>query len=266
MKKTKSINRYRLELEFTGTGFSGWQKQSNARTIQGTLLDVAKEIFNDPQVDIQGNGRTDAGVHARCYTAHLESKASGMEPAVICSRFNQLLPSSIVMLNVTQADARFHARHNCVGRSYVYQISKRKSVFDKNFAWWPKFDLNIPAMAAAAEVFEGMHDFVAFAEKPELKKSTKVMVNGVFVYDEDDMIIIRIVGSHFLWRMVRRVVGVLVEVGKGKLSQEKVRALINGVAGQAAKYTAPASGLLFEIAFYDLDDLNAFLKEKSGEE
>lgn len=265
MKKSKSKSRYRLEFEFAGTGFSGWQKQTNARTVQGTLLDAAKDIFNDPEVDIQGHGRTDAGVHARCYTAHMACKASDMDPLNICSRFNQLLPASIVMLSVNPCDARFHARHNCVGRSYVYQISKRKSVFNKNFAWWPKADLNISAMANAANLFEGMHDFAAFAEKPELKKSTKVLVNGVFVYDDDDMINIRIVGSHFLWRMVRRIVGVLVEAGKGKLSKEKIVGLIDGEAGKAAEYTAPASGLLFEKAFYDKDKFDAFLKKESGE-
>ena len=261
MKNLKSKQRFRLELEFVGTGFSGWQKQKNARTVQGTLLDVAKEIFNDPQVDIQGHGRTDAGVHARCYTAHIETKFSDMVPANIRSRFNQLLPASIVVLSVDSCDARFHARHNCVGRSYVYQVSKRKSVFDRNFAWWPKCTLNTDKMCEAALLFEGMHDFVAFAEKPELKKSTKVLVNRVVVLENEDMIQIRGIGSHFLWKMVRRIAGVLVEVGKGKISLGQVEALLSG-NGKASEFTAPAHGLFFEKAFYDKQEFEGFLAEQ----
>ena len=263
--KVKTRQRYRLNLEYAGTGFSGWQKQANARTIQGTLLEVASEIFRDPKLDIQGNGRTDAGVHALNYTAHLQTSAGGMEPEKICDRFNNLLPSSIVMLSVTPSEARFHARHNCVGRSYVYQISTRKSVFQKNYAWWPKEQLNTTAMFKAAELFVGMHDFASFAEKPELKKSTKVLVNGVYIYEEKDMLRLRIVGSHFLWKMVRRMAGVLVEVGRGNLSAAKIAGFLEGTVGKAAEFTAPASGLFFEKAFYDKDEFNKFLDEASGE-
>ena len=263
--KPLAPQRYRLNLEYAGTGFSGWQKQNNARTIQGTLLDVAVEIFNDPELDIQGNGRTDSGVHALDYTAHLQTSAGGMEPEKICDRFNNLLPSSIVMHSVAPCGARFHARHNCVGRSYLYQISTRKSVFQKNYAWWPKEQLNTAAMIKAAEQFVGMHDFASFAEKPELKKSTKVLLNGVYLFEEEDMLRLRIVGSHFLWKMVRRMAGLLVEVGRGKLSAAKVADYLEGTAGNTAEFTAPASGLFFEKAFYNKDELNKFLI-LSGEE
>ncbi len=257
--KPLTLQRYRLNLEYAGTGFSGWQKQNNARTIQGTLLEVAAEIFKDPELDIQGNGRTDAGVHALNYTAHLQTSAGGMKAERICERFNELLPSSIVMLAVTPCKARFHARHNCVGRSYLYQISTRKSVFQKNYAWWPREQLNTTAMLKAAELFVGMHDFASFAEKPELKKSTKVLLSGVYIFEEEDMLRLRIVGSHFLWKMVRRMVGLLVEVGRGKLSAAEVAGYLEGTAGNTAEFTAPASGLFFEEAFYDKDEFDKFL-------
>lgn len=269
MAKTKSSSkhqRYRLNLEFAGTGFSGWQKQENARTIQGTLLEVGAEIFSDKQLDIQGHGRTDAGVHALNYTAHLETTDTSLTPAAICERFNTLLPSSIAMLSVTPCDSRFHARHNCVGRCYLYQIARRKSAFNKNYSWWPKEQLNIAAMADAAEIFTGMHDFVAFAEKPELKKSTSVLVNGVFIYEDEEMIRVRIVGSHFLWRMVRRIVGVLVEVGRGALTLEQAHAFLSAPAGAVAEHTAPAAGLFFEQAFYDQEAFDRYLAAESAED
>ncbi|MDD2597784.1 MAG: tRNA pseudouridine(38-40) synthase TruA [Kiritimatiellae bacterium] len=259
--------RYRLNLEFAGTGFSGWQKQDNARTIQGTLLEVGAEIFNDKGLDIQGHGRTDAGVHALNYTAHLETSSETRQtPAAICERFNTLLPSSIAMLSVTPCDPRFHARHTCVGRSYLYQIARRKSAFNKNYSWWPKEQLKVAAMADAAEIFTGMHDFAAFAEKPELKRSTTVLVNGVFIYEDEEMIRVRIVGSHFLWKMVRRIVGVLVEVGRGALSLEQARAFLTAPAGSAAEHTAPAAGLFFEQAFYDREAFERYLATESAED
>ncbi len=255
-----SRKRYRLTLEYAGSGYSGWQKQNDARTIQGTLLAAGIEIFADQKLDIQGHGRTDAGVHALNYTAHLETNAGGrMTPGEICERFNDLLPSSIVVLAVAPCGPRFHARHNCIGRSYIYKIARRKMAFQKKYAWWVKDQLDLSAMAQAAKLFGGMHDFAAFAEKPELKKSTKVLVNGVFVYEDEDMLRLRVVGSHFLWKMVRRMAGVLVEVGRGKLSADKVEALLAETSESLSRYTAPPSGLFFERAFYDQEELDNFL-------
>lgn len=263
MEKSRkpSLKRYRLTLEYDGSKFSGWQKQNDARTIQGTLLAAGAEIFADRKLDIQGHGRTDAGVHALNYTAHLETIGDPMSPAEIRDRFNDLLPSAIVVLAVTSCGPRFHARHNCMGRSYIYQISRRKSAFHRKYSWWLKEPLDSAAMAQAAKVFAGMHDFAAFAEKPELKKSTKVMVNGVFVYEDEaeEMLRLRVAGSHFLWKMVRRIAGVLVEVGRGNLAAEEVAAFFSGPPESLKHLTAPACGLFFEKAFYDQEEFDAFL-------
>ncbi|MBT3295018.1 MAG: tRNA pseudouridine(38-40) synthase TruA [Verrucomicrobia bacterium] len=258
--------RFRLTLEYAGAGFSGWQKQTNARTIQGTLLEVGAEIFSDKLLDIQGHGRTDAGVHALNYTAHLETSDSRLTPAEIRDRFNTLLPASIVILDVSPCDPRFHARHTCVGRSYLYQVSTRKTVFNKTYSWWPKAPLDSEAMADAAGVFVGMHDFAAFAEKPEMKKSTKVLVNGVFIYEDDEIIRLRVVGSHFLWKMVRRMAGILVEVGKGNLTPEQVESYLSDPTQSTSSFTAPASGLFCEKAFYDEEEFNHFLEAAAAPE
>lgn len=265
MQTTPSVaprrQRYRLNLEYAGTGYSGWQKQTDARTVQGTLLSVAAAIFNDPGLDIQGHGRTDAGVHALNYTAHLETSDGRLSPSEIRDGFNELLPSSIVVLAVAFCGPRFHARHNCIGRSYLYQISRRKTAFHKKYVWWPKEDLDSDAMAQAAKIFAGMHDFASFAEKQELKKSTEVLVNGVFVYEdkESEMVRLRVVGSHFLWKMVRRLVGVLVEVGKGNLTAHQVAGFLEGPSDIPCRFTAPPSGLFFEQAFYDQEEFDLFL-------
>ncbi len=256
---TTPRKRYRLNLEFVGTGFSGWQRQAADRTIQGTLLEAAAKVFGDQPVDIQGHGRTDAGVHALNYTAHLEINDDRLTPAHLCERLNSHLPSSIVVLAVTPCPPRFHARHNCIGRSYLYQISRRKSVFQRNLAWWPKGPVDCEAMRKAATLFNGMHDFASFAEKPELKKSTEVLVNGVFVYDDEDMVRIRVVGSHFLWKMVRRMAGALVEIGQGNMTENDISALLTGSKDLSCRVTAPAAGLFFEEAFYDQAEFDEFL-------
>jgi len=130
MMTRRQRQRFKLTLEYDGTRFSGWQKQDDAKTIQGASLDAGREIFNDKALDIQGNGRTDAGVHALRYTAHLET-LTDLPPCLILEKFNDLLSTNIAVLRVDPALPLFHARHNCIGRSYLYQLSKRKTAFNK---------------------------------------------------------------------------------------------------------------------------------------
>jgi len=268
MKKSptpSNLRRYRLTLEYDGTGFSGWQKQDDARTIQGALLAAAAEIFGDEGIDLQGHGRTDAGVHALNYTAHLETSGRMLPPETIVGRFNELLPSAIAVLAAAPCHPRFHARHSCIGRSYLYRIAKRKTVFHKKYVWWIKEQLDTPTMAKTARLFAGMHDFAAFAEKQELKKSTRVMLNGIYLYEDADMLRLRVIGSHFLWKMVRRLAGVLVEVGRGNLSPVEVAAFLDGSAELPARLTAPPSGLFFERAFYEEEEFRDFLATAAEE-
>lgn len=258
-------HKYRLNLEYDGTGFSGWQKQEDAKTIQGSLLTAGIALFEDQELEIQGGGRTDAGVHALNYTAHLESINGKIPPNIIRKKLNDLLPPAIVVLGVEPCPPRFHARHSCLGRSYLYQIARRKTAFQKKYVWWVKDPLNSEAMAEAAQLFTGMHDFASFAEKQELKKSTQVLLNGVYVYEDEEMLRLRVIGSHFLWKMVRRMAGVLVEVGKGNLTTEQVASFLSAPSQVPSRLTAPPSGLFFEKAFYDQKELDKFLATAEAE-
>lgn len=259
--------RFKLLLEYDGSRFSGWQQQKEAVTVQGTLRRAAASLFAGSGVDVQGNGRTDAGVHALRYAAHLEA-VTDLSAEAIRDGLNELLPKDIVVLAVEPSDPRFHARHSCVGRSYLYRIAKRKSAFGKRYVWWVQEPLDVVAMARAALQLEGMLDFAAFAEKKELKKSTRVLVRMVQVTETEDFVLCRVVASHFLWHMVRRLVGVLVEVGAGRLDADGIPALLAGPpASLAARYTAPAAGLFFERAFYDEKALARFLVDcRQGDE
>ena len=244
--------RFKLYIEYEGTRYSGWQKQKNAKTIQGILLNIAREIFNDSKIDLQGSGRTDSGVHALCQVAHLDVKTI-LAPEIIKLKINDKLPSDINILEVEKTNKNFHARHNAVSRNYIYQVSKRRTAFGKNFVWWIKDDLNFNEMKSASKEFIGMHDFFSFAEKDNEEKSTKVLINNIQLKNEDDLILIRITGSHFLWKMVRRIVGVLVEIGRGKMTTADLKIFLITKTKEPAKYTAPPSGLFLESVLYKGD-------------
>jgi len=251
------VKRFKLVLEFDGSRYSGWQKQADAKSIQGSLLQAAGELFSGP-VDVQGNGRTDAGVHGLRFVAHLEA-VTDMGPAAVNARLNDLLPLDINLLEVKKAGPRFHARHNCIGRSYLYQIAKRKSAFCKRYVWWVKEPLGLAAMQEAAAGMVGMHDFSSFTDRQVLKKkSPLVLISKILVAETDDLVLIRIVGSHFLWKMVRRMAGVLCEVGKGTLAPAAVLHFLDEPEN-LSRYTAPAHGLFFERAFYDQEEMDSFL-------
>lgn len=251
-----SFTRFKLCIEYEGTRYSGWQMQPNARTIQGELFKAAVKIFQHEKFDVQGSGRTDAGVHALCQIAHLDVKTM-LAPEIIKMKLNDLLPHDINILEAEKANKNFHARHSAINRTYLYQISKRRTAFRKNHVWWIKDKLNFSAMSDAARLFIGMHDFISFCERDPVEKSTKVLIENVSLTEKDEMILIHITGSHFLWKMVRRMVGVLVEIGRSKMKEEDLLHFLNKKSDEPAKYTAPPSGLfLTNVSYSKLDKVS----------
>jgi tRNA pseudouridine38-40 synthase len=250
------MSRFKLYIEYDGTRYNGWQRQNGVKTIQGILLNTAQEIFIGSKADIQGSGRTDSGVHALCQVAHLDVKTM-LAPEIIRMKFNDMLPYDINILEVEKVHPKFHARHDAVLRSYIYQISRTRTAFGKNYVWWIKDKLDYNKMLHAASLFNGMHDFISFSDKNSEEKSTKVLIDQVQTKEEGNLIIIRISGSHFLWKMVRRMVGVLVEVGRGKMSAVDIEYFLNNKTNVPAKYTAPPSGLFLEKVLYKGEKLNS---------
>jgi tRNA pseudouridine38-40 synthase len=241
--------RFKLTLEYEGTRYSGWQVQKNARTVQGEILNALRAVFGGSQLDLQGAGRTDAGVHALMQVAHLEVQTV-LAPEIIRMKLNDELPADINILDVERTSARFHARHDALTRSYLYQISRRRTALGKRYVWWVKDALDVHAMREAARRFEGHKDFRSFtADDPE-EKSTTVQVDAVQLKEAGDLLLVRVIGSHFIWKMVRQMVGVLVEVGRGHLTGEDVQRLLTTHSDAPARYTAPPSGLFLEGVYY----------------
>jgi tRNA pseudouridine38-40 synthase len=242
--------RFKLVLEYAGTRYSGWQKQKNARTVQGDLEYAIAETLNSDDFECQGSGRTDAGVHALMQVAHLEARLT-LPLETFRRRVNEALPPDINVLAVRKAAARFHARHHAVARSYLYQVARRRTAFAKPFVWWVKEPLDLGAMQEAAARFAGMHDFRSFSDDDPEDKSTAVLVEEVTVGEDGDLVLIRVAGSHFLWKMVRRMVGVLVAIARGELPVSQVDRFLREPSATPAKLTAPSSGLFLERVFYE---------------
>lgn len=245
----QNYSRFKLFIEYEGTRYSGWQKQENAKTIQGSILKAAEEVFGDSFIDIQGSGRTDSGVHALCQVAHFDVKTV-LAPEIIRMKLNDMLPHDITILEVEKTSKEFHARHDATSRSYVYQISRRRTAFGKNFVWWIKDDLDFKKMESASKLFLGMNNYSSFSDDDPTEKSTKVLIDDIQIKEDGDLILIRIIGSHFIWKMVRRIVGILAEVGRGRKSDKDILFYLNNKTNEPAKFTAPPSGLFLEKVTY----------------
>lgn len=240
---------WKLTLEYDGTRYRGWQAQKNTdRTVQGVLLRAAREVLGE-DVAIGGAGRTDAGVHALAQVAHLKARR-GLTQGEILRGLNDALPHDVNVLSVEPAASSFHARHDAASRTYLYRVARRRTAFDKRYVWWVRDRLDVASMTDAAALFNGRHDFASFCENPEGQESTIVDVESIEVIDRGHEIHFRIEASHFLWKMVRRVVGTLVEVGRGHLDAAGVERLLRERSAEPAAWTAPPSGLFLEKVRY----------------
>ncbi len=245
--------RLKLTIEYAGTRYSGWQIQRNARTVQGEIERAVREATGTDDFELYGSGRTDAGVHALGQVAHLDLPST-LPPDTLRRRINDALPNDIVLLAAEPVRHRFHARHHAIARSYLYQVSRRRTAFAKPFVWWVKDELDVERMREAARLFVGFHDFRGFSDDDPADKSTEVLVDALDIHEDEDLILFHIEGSHFIWKMARRVVGVLVEVGRGSLDAPRIAELFTGGRRDiVAPLTAPASGLFLERVYYEGD-------------
>jgi tRNA pseudouridine38-40 synthase len=183
-------------------------------------------------------------------------------PIEVVYGLNDRLPADINVLTVEETQAAFDPRRDAINRYYIYQISTRRTAFAKKFVWWVRDPLNVEAMSKAAELLVSRRDFAAFCEPRDDDRSTVVVVDRVEIARTGDLILFRIGASHFLWKMVRRIVGALVEVGRGGLDIARFGSLLSPGSKRAmvvsplniAALTAPPSGLFLERVVYRGDE------------
>jgi tRNA pseudouridine38-40 synthase len=243
------MSRYKLTLEYEGTKYSGWQMQKGGKSVQGEIFDACKDLFGIEKLDLYGAGRTDSGVHALAQVAHLDVDTD-LAPLRIKYGINDRLPSDISVIGVEEADPEFHARHHAVARSYIYQISRRRTAFGKKYVWWIKDFLDLALMNEAVSVFTGLKDYRSFTDEAQESASTKVEIKYCTIHEFGDLLVFHVIGSHFLWKQVRRMTGVLVEAGRGKLVKDDILSFFIKHSEIPAKLTAPPSGLFLQRVYY----------------
>ena len=218
--------RFKLTIEYAGTRYSGWQVQKNARTVAGTIAEAVRTVTGARDLELYGAGRTDAGVHALGQIAHLDVRTS-LPAESLRRRLNEELPADICILAASPVPRRFHARPDAIARGYLYQVSRRKPASGKPFVWWVRDPVRVDVVTRAAARFEGFRNFASFTQDDPDEKSTDVAVSRVSVEERGSLVLIRIEGSHFLWKMVRRMVGVMVAVGQGTLEVDDIDGMMN---------------------------------------
>jgi tRNA pseudouridine38-40 synthase len=240
------MRRIRIELAYDGTDFHGWQIQPGLPTVQAAVEAVITDI-EGRLVHVASSGRTDAGAHALAQVAAV-SIENPIPIQNLRKAMNRLLPHSIRIINVRDARPDFHPRYDAVAKTYEYRIFREEVClpFERRYVHHHPYPLDERAMIDAARLFEGEHDFTAFAatdERDELGLSKVRRIYCSCLERREDRIVYRVRGSGFLKHMVRNIVGVLIEVGKGNLSGADISRRLEPGCTVPAGPTAPPQGL-----------------------
>lgn len=245
------MRNFKVTLQYEGTRYQGWQKQeSTDNTIQGKLEALLSRMAGS-KVEIQGSGRTDAGVHAAGQVAnfHLDTDQS---PSQIMDYMNFYLPEDIAVISIEEVPERFHSRLNAKGKTYLYRVinSPVPHVFDRKYAWTVEEKLDVDAMRKAAAFLEGTHDYKAFTSLRKSKKSTVRTVERILIEEVEDEIRFTFNGDGFLYHMVRIMMGTLIEVGLHKKKPEEITGIFEKGLRENAGELVPAKGLtLLEVRY-----------------
>ncbi len=253
-RQAGEVRRLRFNVAYDGTDFNGWQVQPGLPTIQGSLEEVIGGIEGQP-VHVVGSGRTDAGVHAFAQVAAV-ALTNRIPPDNFRRAVNRLLPSSIRVSSVMEVALDFHPRFHAKRKTYEYRIFREEVCppFDRRFVCHYPYPLDEPAMIGAALLLEGEHDFTAFAASDERDALGTSKVRTIFLSSlsrKEQMLVYRVTGSGFLKHMVRNMVGVLIEVGKGNLSQDDLRPRLKPGSDIRPGPAVPASGLFLVSVEYE---------------
>ncbi len=245
------MTRWKLTVEYDGTGLVGWQRQDNGSSVQAAL-EAAIHRFCGETVTVHGAGRTDAGVHALGQVAHADIEKQTDADTVRDALNAYLRPDAIAVLEACAADDDFHARFSATGRSYLYRIGNRRAplALDAGRAWHVPTPLDADAMHDAAHALLGKHDFTSFRASLCQAKSPVKTLDALDVARDGDMVLIRAHAQSFLHHQVRNMVGTLMPVGAGKWTRADVEAALAARDRAAAGQTAPPHGLyLTEVRY-----------------
>jgi len=244
------MNNIKLTIEYDGSNYCGWQRQINGISVQEIIEDSIFKLINE-KVTINGSGRTDAKVHAYGQVANFKTDST-IPPEIFYKALNRMLPNDIKCINSQLVDDTFHARYNATGKHYRYLILNReiRPTIQKGYVEHIVKPLDINLMKKALKYFEGQHDFVGFMSSKSNIKNTIRTINSTNIDIKGDLIIIDISGNGFLYNMVRIIVGVLVDVGRGRIKIDEIKDIIESKDRNRVGKTLSASGLYLMEVFY----------------
>ena len=240
-----------MTIEYDGTGYYGWQRQAGEVTIQQVIEETIGRITRE-EVTLHGSSRTDAGVHALNQVAHFRTGSAIPERNLLMG-LNSLLPKSIVVKDLAEADESFHARYSARSKAYFYRIHNAavRSALHRNSCWHVFKPLDAAAMSEAASFLRGRHDFSAFcAAQTDVRSRVREVYDARVERDADGFLRFSIEASGFLRHMVRTIVGTLVDVGKGRWSPADFRGILESKDRNRAGITAPPQGLFLAEVKY----------------
>ena len=241
----------KLLIEYDGTNFQGWQVQPKGPTIQG-IIEEKLGLLTGESIRLIGSGRTDAGVHALGQVAHFKTQ-SQMDAHSMQRALNSLLPSDIVIQKIEEVEEGFHARRHSKSKVYEYRILNRslRSPFHHGYAWHIPQRLDLKEMKEGTQYLIGEHDFSSFRSVgTPTRTAVRKMIRAEWKRGRNGFIRFEIEANGFLKQMVRAIVGTLIEVGRGKISVEEFRRILDAKDRKKAGPTAPAHGLFLKEVKY----------------
>lgn len=242
----------KLTIEYDGTRYLGWQKLGDSnKTIQGKIENILTQMTG-VKTEINGSGRTDGGTHARNQIANFKTD-SPLPISEMLSFLNRYLPQDIVVKEIIEVPERFHARYNAIGKKYSYYVWNQEipSAFEKNYSFHVPEKLNLSLMKEASERLLGTHDFQGFSALKKTKKSTIRTLQAITIEQEGPLLHFTFVGDGFLHKMVRILVGTLLEIGTGEKTLADIDRIFATKVRSQAGFTVPAQGLFLEKVYYD---------------
>lgn len=245
----KNMQRYFLSLAYKGTNFHGWQTQPNAKSIQEELLKALK-ILTKNEVCIQGAGRTDTGVHASFFVAHIdiETKIKDLERFV--KNLNGLIGKDIVVFDFFEVENDMHSRFSAISRTYKYFIHQQKNVFLNNYSLYFQYSLDIQKMNQACQILKEYDDFASFQKSHADTETTLCNIEQAFWQKKDNQLVFTITANRFLRNMVRSIVGTMLEIGQSRISIDDFRKILEAKDRSTAGTSVDACGLfLTDIAY-----------------
>ncbi|SHF80766.1 tRNA pseudouridine38-40 synthase [Bacteroides luti] len=220
------MQRYFIYLAYEGTNYHGWQVQPNGVSVQECLQKALSTLLR-VETEVVGAGRTDAGVHAKLMVAHFDSEKEDLNLALLTDKLNRLLPPDISVYRVCKVHPEAHARFDALSRTYKYYITSVKSPFNRHLKWRMHGSLNYELMNEAAKILFEYTDFTSFSKlHTDVKTNNCKIMQAEWIQEDETTWVFTVKADRFLRNMVRAVVGTLVEVGRGKMSIEEFRKVI----------------------------------------